>query len=316
MSRQFASLREKAFDGSVVRGTHCMSPALQAAMGPGGSRTTERSNPARRETTEQFSPETRAAVQAARAAGRTLLQFFGQTQAVRKKGPKDLVTAADVAAEQRIRRMLHRRFPAIGFLGEEGRGVEGPGGRWIVDPLDGTIGFIAGLPFFGVSIALERRGQIDVGVILLPRLGELFVAEQGRGAWLNGRRIRVSEQSRLENAVVALWHDDTVWRNRRLRERIARLALRVRSLRIFGAAFSLACVAAGRLDGYWEQSAQPWDVAAGVLLVGEAGGRVTGGGSGPYDLNQSTILASNGRIHRLLVAALNNRPAGAGPRRV
>jgi myo-inositol-1(or 4)-monophosphatase len=248
--------------------------------------------------------EARAAIEAAEAAGRILLQRFGQTQDVRKKGPKDLVTAADVMAERCIRRMLHRRFPEIGFLGEEGEGIEGPGGRWIVDPLDGTIAFIAGLPFFGVSIALERRGRIEVGVILLPRLSEFFVAERGRGAWLNGRRIRISRTARLEDAVVALWHDDTVWGSRRLRERIARLALRVRSLRIFGAAFSLAYVAAGRLDGYWEQSASPWDVAAGMLLVSEAGGRVTSGAGGPFDLTGSTIFASNGRIHRPLLRAL------------
>jgi len=293
-------LQERAFESSVVGWF-------------GRSRTTELSN---YRTTEQLRPETRAAVQAARAAGRILLQRFGQPQDVRKKGPKDLVTSADVAAEQCIRRLLHRRFPDIGFQGEEGTGAEGPGGRWIVDPLDGTIGFIAGLPFFGVSIALERHGRIEAGVIFLPRLGELFVAERGRGAWLNGRRLRVSRKSRMENAVVALWHDDTVWRNRRLRERIARLALRVRSLRIYGAAFSRAYVAAGRLDGYWEQSAKPWDVAAGVLLVDEAGGRVTDGGGGPYDLDQSTILASNGWIHRHLVTAMNPRPARRGFRRV
>ena len=259
--------------------------------------------------------EARAAIEAAEAAGRILMRRLGRAQKVRRKGPKDLVTAADVASEQCIRQMLHRRFPDIGFLGEEGTGAEGPGGRWIVDPLDGTIGFIAGLPFFGVSIALERRGRIEAGVILLPRLGELFVAERRRGAWLNGRRIRVSRTARLEDAVVALWHDDTVWGSRRLRERIARLALRVRNLRIFGAAFSLAYVAAGRLDGYWEQSAKPWDVAAGALLVTEAGGRVTDGKGRPFTLEQSTILASNGRIHPRLITALNGRPRMAALRR-
>ena len=299
MGKRVASLGGKAFGGSVVRWFD-------------RSRTTERSHG---RSSERFTPETCAAIRAATAAGKILLQRFGRVREIRRKGPKDLVTAADVAAEQCIRRMLHRRFPEIGFLGEEGTDAEGPGGRWIVDPLDGTIGFIAGLPFFGVSIALERRDRIEAGVIFLPRLDELFVAERGRGVWLNGRRIRVSATAHLENAVVALWHDDTVWRNRRLRERIARLALRVRSLRIFGAAFSLASVAAGRLDGYWEQSAGPWDVAAGILLVGEAGGRVTGRTGGPFDLGQSTIIASNGRIHRHLVSALAGRPVRKGPGR-
>jgi myo-inositol-1(or 4)-monophosphatase len=298
-----------AFERSVVR-SFGGSRRVELPTSP---RNAERSGD--RRTVKRFSPETRAAIEAAEAAGRILLRRFGRAQKVRRKGPKDLVTSADVAAERCIRGMLHGRFPAIGFLGEEGQAVEGPGGRWIVDPLDGTIGFIAGLPFFGVSIALERRDRIEAGVIFLPRLGELFVAERGRGAWLNGRRLRVSRTTSLENAVVALWHDDTVWRNRRLRERIARLALRVRSLRIFGAAFSLACVASGRLDGYWEQSANPWDVAAGILLVGEAGGRVTDGTGGCFDLMLPVILASNGRIHRHLVGALSGRPVRAGSRR-
>ncbi|MEK7220379.1 MAG: inositol monophosphatase family protein [candidate division NC10 bacterium] len=278
----------------------------------GRSRTTEHSNS---RTVERFSPETCAAIEAAEAAGRILLRHFGRVRGVRLKGTKDPVTAADLAAERCIRASLARRFPAIGFLGEEGKASNGTGGRWIVDPLDGTIGFIAGLPFFAVSIGLERKGKIESGVILLPRLGELFVAERGRGAWLNGQRLCVSRTVELGDCVISLWHDDTVWRDRGLCERITRLALRVRSLRIFGAAFSLAYVAAGRLDGYWEQSAKPWDVAAGALLVTEAGGRVTDGKGRPFTLEQSTILASNGRIHPRLITALNGRPRMAALRR-
>jgi myo-inositol-1(or 4)-monophosphatase len=140
-------------------------------------------------------------------------------------------------------------------------------------------------------------------VILLPRLGELFVAERGRGAWLDGRPIRVSRRRDLATCVVALWHDDSVWRDRALRERIARLGLRVRSVRSgLGAVFSLAYVAAGRLDGYWEQSAHAWDLAAGALLVREAGGRVTDGAGRPLDLDQPTVAASNGHLHPHLVA--------------
>jgi myo-inositol-1(or 4)-monophosphatase len=260
-------------------------------------------------------PETQAAVEAAEAAGRILLRQFGHPRGVRLKSAKDPVTAADAAAERCIRASLARRFRDIGFLGEEGTRADGPDGRWIVDPLDGTLGFVSGLPFFGTSIALERRGRIEVGVILFPRLGELFVAERGRGAWLNGRRIHVSRRQALANCVISLWHDDSVWGNRRLRGWIARLALLVRNVRIFGAVFSLAYIAAGRLDAYWEQSAHPWDVAAGALLVVEAGGRVTDGGGGPFHMYQPTILASNGRMHRRLITALNGRAVRATSRR-
>jgi len=260
-------------------------------------------------------PETQAAARAAVAAGAILLRHLGRVRGIRLKGAKDPVTAADAAAERCIRVSLARAFPRLGFLGEEGTTAEGPDGRWIVDPLDGTIGYIAGLPFFAVSIALERSAGVVSGVLYLPRLGELYLAERGRGAWCNGRRIRVSGTARLVDSVIALWHDDSVWRDRPLRERIAALALRVRSVRIFGAGFSLACVAAGRLDAYWEQSARPWDVAAGALLVTEAGGRVTDGAGRALDLAQPTILASNGRLHRSLVTALSRRPGRATSRR-
>lgn len=243
-------------------------------------------------------------MEAAESAGRILLRQVGRPRAVRLKSIKDPVTAADLASERRIRRLLHARFPRIGFLGEEGGVTSGPDGRWIVDPLDGTVAFVAGLPFFSVLIALERQGRLESSVTYLPALQECFVAERGRGAWLNGRPIRVSPRRRLLECVIAFWPDDAVWKSRPLRERIAALALRVRNLRIFGAGYALANVAAGRLDGYWEQSAYPWDLAAGALLVQEAGGRVTDARGGPLDLTQRTILASNGGIHRRLVAAL------------
>ena len=252
--------------------------------------------------------ETHAAIDAARAGGRILDRWFGRVGAVRLKGPRDPVTRADGSSERAIRRLLHRRFPAIGFLGEEGGAVTtGPHGRWIVDPLDGTIAFVAGLPTFGVSIALERRGRLEVGVILFPRLRELFVAERGRGASLNGRRIRVSRTIEMARCVVSLWHEAALWRDRRMRRRVARVGAEVRSVAMFGACFSLAYVAAGRLDAYWERQAHPWDVAAGALLVREAGGRVTGGAGQPFDVDEPSIVASNGRIHDRIVALLNGR---------
>jgi myo-inositol-1(or 4)-monophosphatase len=251
-------------------------------------------------------PETRAAIAAARAAGRILDRGFGRVGPVRLKSPRDPVTRVDGASERVIRRLLHRRYPTIGFLGEEGGAVTtGPDGRWIVDPLDGTIAFVAGLPSFGVSIALERRGRLEVGVMLFPRLRELFVAERGGGAWLNGRRIRVSRAGRMATCVISLWHEAGLWRDARMRRRLARLGAEVRSVTMFGACFSLAYVAAGRLDAYWERQAHPWDVAAGALLVREAGGRVTGGAGQPFDVNEPTIVASNGRIHARVVARLN-----------
>jgi len=252
----------------------------------------------------RFRPETRAAVAAAQTAGDLLLRRAGRVRNVRLKSAKDPVTEVDTAAEYRIRLMLSRSFPTIGFLGEEGTIGDGPDGRWIVDPVDGTLALVAGLPFFSVLIAYERRGIIESSVTYVPPLRELFVAERGRGAWLNGRRIHVSSRRRLIECIVALWHDDSVWSNRPLRERIAALALRVRNVRIFGAGYGLANVAAGRLDAYWEQSAKPWDIAAGALLVKEAGGLVTDGRGHALDLHQSTILASNGHIHRRLVASL------------
>jgi myo-inositol-1(or 4)-monophosphatase len=263
----------------------------------------------------RLSAETRAAVGAARAAGRILDRWFGRPGPVRLKSPRDPVTRVDGACERVIRHLLYRQFPTIGFLGEEGGAfATGPGGRWIVDPLDGTIAFVAGLPSFGVSIALERRGRLEVGVMLFPRLRELFVAELGRGAWLNGRRIRVSLRREMSSCVVSLWHEAGLWRDARMRQRVARVGAEVRSVAMFGACFSLAYVAAGRLDAYWERQAHPWDVAAGALLVREAGGRVTGGAGQPFDVNEPSIVASNGRVHDRIVAHLNGRRPSGGAR--
>jgi myo-inositol-1(or 4)-monophosphatase len=250
-------------------------------------------------------PETAAAVRAARAAGRLLLARFGRIRRVREKGPRDLVTAADLAAERCIIGVLGARFPRIGFLGEEGgRRGSASEDHWVVDPLDGTIGFVSGLPTFAVCIALARGGRIESGVVLLPRLGELFVAERGRGAYLNGRRIRVSRTRRLRDALLILWHDHSVWRDRPLRERLAGLARRARGVRSEGAGFSLAYVAAGRADAYWEQSAAPWDVAAGALLVAEAGGRASDARGRPLELDEPTIVATNGKLHNQVLRHL------------
>jgi myo-inositol-1(or 4)-monophosphatase len=255
--------------------------------------------------TAAWSPETRAAMRTAVVAGRLLLARFGRIRRIGYKGPKDLVTSADVAAERLIRRLLRSRFPRIGFLGEEG-GRRGPvdADHWIVDPLDGTVSFVSGLPTFAVCIALVHDRRLATGVTFLPRLGELFVAERGRGAFLGRRRLRVTRTARLGDALLVLWHDATVWRDRPLRERLARLARRARAVRNEGAGFGLACVAAGRADAYWEQDAAPWDMASGALLVAEAGGRVTADHGGPLGFDQRTIIASNGPLHGAIVRHL------------
>jgi myo-inositol-1(or 4)-monophosphatase len=266
----------------------------------------------------RLGPETRLAVRAARAAGAVLLAQLGRPRRMWLKAGKELATSADVAAERCIARILRAGLPEAGFLGEEG-GRRGAGAEacWIVDPLDGTLSFVHGQPTFAVCIALARGGRVETGVTLLPRLGELFVAERGRGAFLNGRRIRVSATRRLGEAALALWHDRSVWGDRGLRDRLARLARGARVVWSHGAGYSLAGVAAGRLDGYWEQSAAPWDIAAGSLLVEEAGGRVTDGRGGPLDLGRPTILASNGPLHRRLLAGLAHpaEPGTPGGRR-
>jgi myo-inositol-1(or 4)-monophosphatase len=256
----------------------------------------------------RLSPATRLAVRAARAAGAVLLAQLGRPRRVWTKAGSELATSADVAAERCIARLLRAGLPHAGFLGEEG-GRRGPrdGACWIVDPLDGTLSFVHGMPTFSVCIALARDGRLECGVILLPRLGELFVAERGRGAYLNGRRLHVSGTTRLRRAALALWHDASVWGDAALRGRLATLALGARVAWVHGAGFSLAYVAAGRLDAYWEQSAAPWDIAAGALLVEEAGGRVTDDRGRPLALDQPTILATNGHLHQRVLAHLRPR---------
>jgi myo-inositol-1(or 4)-monophosphatase len=256
----------------------------------------------------RFAPEPRLAVRAARAAGAVLLAQFGRPCRVWTKAGSELATSADVAAERCIARLLRVGLPQAGFLGEES-GRRGPptGDCWIVDPLDGTLSFVHGMPTFSVCIALARDGRLESSVILFPRLGELFVAERGRGAYLNGRRLHVSGTTRLRQAALALWHDASVWGDRALRERLAALALGARVAWNHGAGFSLAYVAAGRLDGYWEQSAAPWDIAAGSLLVEEAGGRVTDDRGRPLVLDQPTILATNGHLHQRVLRHLQSR---------
>lgn len=246
-----------------------------------------------------------AAIEAARAAARIHVRFQGE-QLVRntKSNARDLVTRVDLESEARIKELLLGAFPNDGFEGEETEAVAGDGRQWIVDPLDGTVNYVHGMPAYAVSIALAVDGELVLGVILDSAKGDLFTAVQGGGAWMNGARIRVSGCPSLDQAMVATgfaYKPEERAENLELFTRVLPLARCVR--RPGAAALDLAYVAAGRLDGFWELHLSPWDVAAGTVLVREAGGTVTSGAR-PFDLRDPLIVASNGPVHAGLVRAL------------
>ncbi|WP_202843978.1 inositol monophosphatase family protein [Luteimonas saliphila] len=258
------------------------------------------------------SRELTAMVEAAHAAGRGLLRRFAQLPELAvqtKSGPTDLVSIADQEAEQTVRSMLAAAQPSYAFLGEEG-GIAGgtdASQRWIVDPLDGTTNFLFGCPLWGVNVALARDGMVVAGVTYLPVMDELFVAEQGKGAWLNGRRIHVSARNTLIRSVLSCGipfadkPDHPVF----ARE-MALLSDRVAGIRRTGAcAVDMAFVAAGRWDAYWERATNAWDVAPGVILVEEAGGIATSVTGDALDLEGGNVCVSNGAIHTVLIDTLN-----------
>ncbi|HVV92253.1 MAG TPA: inositol monophosphatase family protein [Hyphomicrobiales bacterium] len=238
-------------------------------------------------------------VQAATKAGRALRRDFGEVEQlqVSLKGPADFVSAADRRAEEVLRQELARARPDYGFLMEESGATEGrdPTHRFIVDPLDGTTNFLHGIPHFAISIALERQGAIVAAVVYNPVTGELFTAERGGGAFFNDRRMRVAGRSRLAQCVIAcgipfLGHGDAA----AYRRELAAVQAQVAGIRRFGAAsLDLAWVALGRYDGFWERALAPWDMAAGVLLVREAGGFVTDLDGGDAMLAKGHIVAGN-----------------------
>ena len=253
-----------------------------------------------------YYPHLLAMLEAAHLARGIHLYYLekGFTQGT-KSGPTDLVTQADRESEEAIKELLLSRFPEAGFLGEEG-GSEGDRDvRFIVDPLDGTVNYAHGFPFYGVSLALEAEGVIQAGVIMDTARGETFYALRGEGAYLDGRPIRVTERAELLGSLLATGFPYDVAKdpeNLTYFTRALRRGLLVR--RPGAAALDLAYVAAGRLEGFWEVKLNPWDVAAGWLLVEEAGGRVTDLEGKPYRLGHRYIVASNGRIHEALLQAL------------
>lgn len=247
------------------------------------------------------------AQETARAAGAQIMTRLGRRRRVGFKGAINLVTEADTLSERLIARRIRSRFPDHDIRSEEKVNLaRGARFQWIVDPLDGTTNFAHGFPVFCVSIALARDGEPIVGVVYNPNLEELFVAARGRGATLDGRRLAVSHATRLDRSLLATGFPYDLREDPgRVFHRFVRVCLRAQAVRRAGAAaLDLCYVAAGRFDGFWEARLFAWDVAAGGLMVREAGGRLTDYAGGPFRLDGRAVVATNGRIHGQLVRLL------------
>lgn len=255
-----------------------------------------------------MSPLSTIAVRAARAAGDFLLRTGERLHELRveRKGPNDFVSEADREAERRIVEIIRRAYPDHAVLGEEG-GAQGDvgshGARWIIDPLDGTTNYLHGLPWYSVSIALEIKGRLEIGVVYDPNRNELFVAERGKGARLDDRRLRVSQATKLAGTVLGTGfpfksnqHLDTYTETFKA---VSQTGCAIR--RAGSAALDLAYVAAGRFDGFWELGLQPWDIAAGVLLIQEAGGAVADIRGGQRYMETGNVVGGGLRVQRALL---------------
>lgn len=250
-------------------------------------------------------------ISACRKAGRSLIRDFNEVEhlQVSLKGPGDYVSAADHRAEEILVEELQKKRPEYGFLLEEGGEIKGtdPEHRWVVDPLDGTMNFLHAIPHFAISVALERRGTVIAGGIYDPIRDEFFWAEKGRGAYMDQRRLRVSNRNSMAGAVFATGipcinrpqHMET------LTAEMTRLMPQVAGIRRMGsAALDLAYVAAGRYEGYWERGLAPWDVAAGIILIKEAGGTVTDFESSNTTLESGDVVAANQNLHKDLLRTI------------
>ena len=251
-------------------------------------------------------------MQAARKAARGLVKDFREVEnlQVTSKSAGDFVSRADLRAEEVIREMLMEARPNYGWLGEESDPIEGkdPTRRWIVDPLDGTTNYLHGLPHWAISIALEHKGEIVAGVVYDPAKDEMFFAEKGQGAWMNDQRVRVSDRSRMIDTIFAtgLPFAGRADLPETLQD-LARLLPQTAGVRRWGsAALDLAYVAAGRYDGYWERRLNPWDKAAGILIVREAGGLVEGVIEGADPVAAGGVLAANAEIFNTFVRTIRS----------
>lgn len=240
------------------------------------------------------------------------IQMAGQAAGFRvdKKGTIDLVTEIDVACERMCREVLAERFPDHDILAEEFGGTAAGEGRsryrWVFDPLDGTTNYAHGLPVYCASLGLEVDGQREVGAVYDPTRQELFTAERGEGAYLNGRRLRVSETSTLLDSLLATGFPyDMHKQSSDIVDLFGTFMGRARAVRRLGsAALDLCYVATGRFEAFWEQHLKPWDVAAGALIVEEAGGRVSGMDGSPFDAAAGHLIASNGPVHEQILAVI------------
>jgi myo-inositol-1(or 4)-monophosphatase len=247
------------------------------------------------------------AVRAARAAGAKQRERLWSDHHIEFKGEINLVTEVDKGCEALIVDTIRADFPDHDILAEENDyAAAGEPCKWIIDPLDGTTNYAHGFPWFCVSIALELEGTVQLGVIYHPMMDELFTVVKGGGAFVNGQRLRVSSRQPLKNCLLATGFPyDRTWDNENNFVNFNNFQMAARAVRRFGAAaLDLAYVAAGRLDGYWECKLKPWDVAAGQLLITEAGGKVTGHKGEPYSVYNHRICASNGLIHGEMEALL------------
>lgn len=244
------------------------------------------------------------AIETAREAGQILLEKFGRRINISKKGDIDLVTEADLASEKLVIEKIRSYYPKHRILAEESGEsnavtVDGESlWKWIIDPLDGTTNYAHGYPCFAVTLAVEHRGEIVLGVTFDPTRDELFAAEKGKGATLNNREIRVSETESLSEALVVTGFPYDFKQRENFARHLTEFLLRSRGLRRDGsAAIDMAYIACGRFDGFWEEGLNPWDIAAGVLLIEEAGGQVTYYDGSKHNIYRPPICGSNGLIH-------------------
>ena len=251
------------------------------------------------------------AIQTARDAGRLLAERFGRNLRISNKSELDLVTESDLASEQLIIDRIKTYYPRHTIIAEES-GTNAPAKdgsadewRWIIDPLDGTTNYAHGYPCFCVSMGLEHNGRMEVGVVYDPMRDELFAAERGEGASLNGKRIQVSPTPNLASALLCTGFPYDVRERSEFARHFANFIMNAQGVRRDGAAaLDLAYVAAGRFDGFWEEGLKPWDVAAGVMLIEEAGGKFSDYRGAALDIFRPPILASNGLIHDQMMQVL------------